>query len=40
MAFDFVAAEIGVYVKTVLEENHQLFSVRRDERIPDLAYIS
>ena len=38
-ACDFVAAEMGVYVKTVLEENHQLFSVRRDERIPDLAYI-
>ena len=40
VACDFVAAEMGVYVKTVLEENHQLFSVRRDERIPDLAYIS
>jgi hypothetical protein len=39
VACDFVAAEMGVYVKTVLEENHQLFSVRRDERIPDLAYI-
>lgn len=40
VACDFVAAEMGVYVKTVLEENHQLFGVRRDERIPDLAYIS
>lgn len=40
VACDFVAAEMGVYVKTVLEENHQLFSVRRDKRIQDLAYIS
>ena len=39
-ACDFVAAEMGVYIKTVFEENHQLFGVQRDERIPDLAYIS
>lgn len=39
-ACDFVAAEMGVYIKTVFEENHQLFGVQRDERISDLAYIS
>lgn len=32
--------DCGRAIEAVLEENHQLFSVRRDERIPDLAYIS